>query len=171
MPSDISGSDANAAGNGEAGADPEDSSLAPPMEMLVQYVKDLSFENPKAPHIYQDFQEPEVSINVSVSADDLAPRSFEVSLKLSVSAKSGDDTAFLAELDYGGVVNVDENVPEENVHPLVLIEGPRMLFPFARSIMANLTRDSAFPLLLLGPIDFVTMYRDSMLAQQGEGTA
>ncbi len=86
---------------------------------------------------------------------------------MSVSAKNGNDIAFLAELDYAGIANVDDSVPEENVRPLVLIEGPRLLFPFARSILANLTRDSAFPLLLLGPIDFVKMYSDSVQAQQG----
>lgn len=176
MPSDTTGGDADGADfsnpqiRGEGEGD-EDAGLAVPIHFVLQYIKDLSYENPRAPQIYQDFDEPDVNINVNVQADDLAPRAFEVSLKLSVSAKNGNDTAFLAELDYAGIANVDESVPEENVRPLVLIEGPRLLFPFARSILANLTRDSAFPLLLLGPIDFVKMYSDSVQAQQGGAPA
>lgn len=167
MPSDTSNAPP-AAGNG--GGDAAEQQQETPLYFTLQYIKDLSFENPRAPAIYEEFDEPNVNIHVNVAAQDLAPRTFEVSLKIAVTAKTGDDNAFLAELDYGGVAQVAESVEEQNIRPLILIEGPRLLFPFARSILANLTRDSAFPLLMLGTMDFVQMYKDGMAAQQPGAT-
>jgi preprotein translocase subunit SecB len=129
----------------------------------------LSFENPRAPDIYENFQEPQVNINVTVGARNISGRTFEVTLRLSIDAQSGGETSFLTELEYCGIAHVSDEVEEPNVQPLVLIEGPRMLFPFARAIIANLTRDAAYPLLLLGQMDFVEMYRAGIQqAQRGK---
>jgi preprotein translocase subunit SecB len=140
-----------------------------PLYFTLQFIKDLSFENPRSPEIYNNFQEPEVSINVNVGARNISGRTFEVTLRLSVDAKAGGETTFLIELEYCGIAQVSADVEEANVQPLVLIEGPRMLFPFARAIVANLTRDAAYPLLLLGQMDFVEMYRNGIQqAQRGQ---
>ena len=174
MPSDTSNNDgpvgAEAGGEANGGTEEVQQVQEVPIHFSLQYVKDLSFENPNAPEIYQTFQDPNVNVNVNVAANNLEERAFEVTLKLSVTARSTDDKGFLAEIEYCGVAHVAEAVEEQNVRPLVLIEGPRLLFPFARSILANLTRDSAFPMLLLGPMDFVKMYSDSLTAEQGEAT-
>ena len=165
MPSDTSNGEAG--GEGATGGRPDLRQTAP-LHFTLQYIKDLSFENPRSPEIYQDFQEPEVNINVNVGARNLAERVFEVILRISIDAKTGEQTTFLVELEYAGIAQVAPEVDAEAVQPLVLIEGPRMLFPFARTIIANLTRDAGYPLLLLAQMDFVAMYRDGMeQAQQG----
>lgn len=163
MPSDTS--------NGETGAESANGGQADalqgaPLHFSLQYIKDLSFENPRAPEVYQNFQEPEVNINVNVGARNLAERVFEVILQISIDAKAEGQTTFLIELEYAGIAQVAPGVDAEAVQPLVLIEGPRMLFPFARTIIANLTRDAAYPLLLLAQMDFVSMYRDGLQAAQ-----
>jgi len=165
MPSDTSNGDA--AGDGANGGGPA-LQQGTPLHFSLQYIKDLSFENPRAPGIYQNFQEPDVNINVNVGARNLAERVFEVILRISVDAKTGDQTTFLVELDYAGIAQVAPEVDAESVQPLVLIEGPRLLFPFARTIIANLTRDAGFPLLLLAQMDFVSMYRNGIQAAQQE---
>lgn len=155
-----------ATGTGDSSPQPRKSV---PLYFTLQFIKDLSFENPRSPEIYNNFQEPEVSINVNVGARNLSGRSFEVTLRLSVDARAGGETTFLIELEYCGIAQVSADVEEANVQPLVLIEGPRMLFPFARAIVANLTRDAAYPLLLLGQMDFVEMYRNGIQqAQRGQ---
>ena len=161
MPSDTSNAEAGGNGANEA---PQGQQA--PIYFSLQYIKDLSFENPRAPEVYQNFQEPEVSINVNVGANNLGGRVFEVVLRMSIDAKVGDETTFLIELEYAGIGNVSDEIEEENIQPLVLIEGPRLLYPFARTIVANLTRDAAYPLLLLGHMDFVSMYRDGLAAAQ-----
>ncbi len=155
-----------ATGTGDSSPQPRKSV---PLYFTLQFIKDLSFENPRSPEIYNNFQEPEVSINVNVGARNISGRSFEVTLRLSVDARAGGETTFLIELEYCGIAQVSADVEEANVQPLVLIEGPRMLFPFARAIVANLTRDAAYPLLLLGQMDFVEMYRNGIQqAQRGQ---
>jgi len=168
MPSDFSNEDTN--GNGGEG-DQQDLRQTTPLHFSLQYIKDLSFENPRSPEVYQNFQEPEVNINVNVGARNLAERVFEVILQVSIDARANDQTTFLVELEYAGIAHVAPNVDAEAVQPLVLIEGPRLLFPFARTIIANLTRDAGYPLLLLAQMDFVSMYRQGMAqAQQGNET-
>ena len=165
MPSDTSNAEAGGEGANGGGQEPRKSV---PLYFTLQYIKDLSFENPRAPEIYQNFEEPDVNINVNVGARNLAERTFEVTLRISIDAKASGQTSFLVELEYAGIAQVAEDVDAEAVQPLVLIEGPRTLFPFARAIIANLTRDAAYPLLLLGQMDFVTMYRDGLQAAQQE---
>ncbi len=161
MPSDI-------ADPGAGSAEPRKSL---PLYFTLQFIKDLSFENPRAPEIYENFEQPEVNINVNVAARNITGRSYEVTLRMSVDARAGGEPTFLIELEYCGIAQVSDEVEEANVQPMVLIEGPRMLFPFARAIIANLTRDAAYPLLLLGQMDFIEMYRAGLQQAQERGQA
>ncbi|MER2606927.1 MAG: protein-export chaperone SecB [Siculibacillus sp.] len=139
--------------------------MAPSLNVLVQYVKDLSFENPNAPNSLAPQENgPEISINVNVGAQPLSATEFEVELKLEASAKSGEAVLFAVELLYAGLFRI-QNVPEEHLHPFVLIECPRMLFPFARQILADATRNGGFPPLMLDPIDFVALYQQNAARQ------
>ncbi|MGF1473953.1 MAG: protein-export chaperone SecB [Geminicoccaceae bacterium] len=132
----------------------------PRLSIVSQYVKDLSFENPQAPDGLQaQGARPEIQIRVDVRSQKLenADR-YEVVLELNVDAKAGDASAFVIELVYGGVFTL-ANIPDDSLQPLLLIECPRLLFPFARRIIADATRDGGFPPLMIDPIDFVTLYR------------
>jgi preprotein translocase subunit SecB len=125
----------------------------------AQYVKDLSFENPRAPQsLVQQTTQPSVDINVDVKAQNLGPEVFEVILTINVTARIQDEPVFLVELAYGTVVTV-KNAPQEMLAPLVLVETPRLVFPFARAIIANATRDGGFPPLMINPIDFSELLR------------
>ncbi len=126
----------------------------------TQYIKDLSFENPNAPEIFEvlNKQAPELNINLDVQSRLLGERTYEVVLRLRVQAKSQEKTAFLVELAYAGIVKVVDAVPEDQVHPLLMVEAPRYLFPFARSVLATATREGGFPPLLINPIDFEQFY-------------
>jgi preprotein translocase subunit SecB len=125
----------------------------------AQYVKDLSFENPRAPHslLQQQGPAPEVQINVDVKAATLAPDIYEVVMTLRADAKQATDSVFVVELVYGAVVSL-ANTPQDDVSAALMVETPRMLFPFARSILAEVTRDGGFTPLLLNPIDFSEIY-------------
>lgn len=143
----------------------------PAMRILGQYVKDLSFENPNAPASLAPQQEqPDINISVNVNARNLAPTDYEVELHLDAKASSGGKTVFAAELLYAGVFRL-ENFPQNVLHAAVLIECPRMLFPFARQILAEATRNGGFPPLMLDPIDFAAMYQRRLQAQQAAGQA
>jgi preprotein translocase subunit SecB len=132
----------------------------------AQYIKDLSFEAPNAAQALMLMQknQPEISVNLDVKAQNLHENIHEVTLEIRTECKIGNQTGFVAELTYAGLVTM--NVPPEHVQPLLLIECPRLLFPFARGILANMTRDGGFPPLMLGMVDFVSMYQKS-LQQQG----
>ena len=142
----------------------------PSMRILGQYLKDLSFENPNAPTSLAPAQaQPDINIAVNVNARNLAPTDFEVELHLDAKASAGGKVVFASEILYAGVFRL-ENFPPQLLHPAVLIECPRMLFPFARQILADATRNGGFPPLMLDPIDFATMYQKRM-AQQVKATA
>lgn len=160
-------------------AESENGATAPagevPMErhlvINAQYVKDLSFENPRAPHsLLQQTGQPEVNLGVDVKAQNLAPNVFEVVLTVSTEAKIGSDSIFVVELVYGAVVTL-QNVPEEAIPVAVLIEAPRQMFPFARSIIANATRDGGYPPLLVHPIDFAELLHRQQQMRATEPTA
>ena len=155
-----------AAGAAEAAAGEQNVDGAPGMAILTQYVRDLSFENPGAPRFLAD-GEPEIGVNANVGARKLAENDYEVLLKFRVEAKSGEDAKFIAELEYCGIFRL-ANVPETNVGPVLLIEGPRQLFPFARRIIADATRDGGYPPILLDPIDFVALYQQGQAAREAE---
>ena len=139
----------------------------PSMNILGQYLKDLSFENPNAPQslAIQDGQ-PEINISVNVNATNLAPNDFEVELHIEAEATHEGNAVFAAELLYAGIFRL-ENIPEEAMHPIILVECPRMIFPFARQILADATQKGGFPPLMLDPIDFGGMYEKRL--QDGEG--
>lgn len=131
-----------------------------PLTVLSQYLKDLSFENPNAPGIFEDSGEsPDGAAQVEVQARQLGPDRYEISLKLHVEATRRGQVAYILELDYAGVFAVGSDVPPERIEPLVMIEGPRLLFPFARSILAVTVAESGFARLMVSPIDFAAVYR------------
>lgn len=135
------------------------------MKILGQYLKDFSFENPNAPQSLAPQQDqPDINISVNVNARNLGPTDFEVELHLDAKASSNGKLLFAADLLYAGIFRL-ENYPQNVLHPAVLIECPRMLFPFARQIMADSTRNGGFPPLMLDPIDFVEMYKRRMNQQ------
>jgi len=144
----------------------ENTATQPALVINGQYVKDLSFEVPGAPAIYGEMQgqNPNIPIHVDINANQVAENTFEVVLHLRVEAHLADNRpVFIAELAYGGIFTL--TVPAEHVQPMLLIECPRMLFPFARNIIADLTRDGGFPPLMIQPIDFVQLFRNRMEAE------
>lgn len=153
----------NGAGEGEG---PQ-----PPLIINAQYVKDLSFETPAAPQIFAQMQraKPEMQVKVDVQARRLQDNIYEVTLHIRADCKAGEVDAFICELTYGGVFTV--NVPENQVTPVLLIECPRLLFPFARQIIAATTLDGGFMPLMLAPVDFVSLYQQQVQRQrEGEAT-
>ena len=138
----------------EAGAD-----TAQRLIVNIQYIKDLSFENPRAPHsLTQQPTAPAVDINVDVNAQNLSPDTYEVVLTIKASAKINDEALFILELVYGAVVTA-RNVPREMLPPVLLVETPRLMFPFARAIVADATQNGGFPPLMINPIDFTELLR------------
>jgi preprotein translocase subunit SecB len=132
---------------------------APPIQINAQYIKDLSFESPSTPGILSKMQNeaPDVSINVNVNAQNIQDVLFEVQIHIRASCNVGDEIAFISELVYGGLFKI--NVPPEHLQAILLIECPRLLFPFARNIIADTTRDGGFPPLMIAPVDFVAMFQ------------
>ncbi len=143
--------DQNSNGAAEPGA------TAPRFSVLAQYIKDFSFENPNAPRALAPQQGPNIGLQVNVNARQIGPTDYEVSLMQEGGAGEGPSALFKFELNYAGVFRV-ENVPPEQVQPLVMIEGPRLLFPFARQIVAEAVRGGGFPALYVDPIDFHGLY-------------
>lgn len=132
----------------------------------AQYVKDLSFENPRAPQsLFQQQSPPEVEIHADVNARNIGPENYEVVLTINSTARAAGETVFLVELSYGAVVTV-RNAPEAVLPRLLLVETPRIIFPFARAIIADATRDGGFPPLLIHPIDFAERLRPQQNEQQ-----
>jgi len=145
----------------------------PSLNVVAQYVKDFSFENPRAPDSLRPKEGgPQITVGVNVQSRQRSGVEFEVDLKLEVSATQGEETVFHIELDYGGLFRV-QNVPQQHLHPFVMIECPRLLFPFARQIVADAAVRGGFPPLMIDPIDFVALYQQyvqqmQQQAQQGQ---
>src|SRR3981081_2765209 len=138
-------------GNGS----PPEAAPPPQLNVLAQYTKDLSFENPNAPaSLAPQQQQPAINIQINVSANNIAENEYEVTLSVEGKAENAGKVMFSFDLAYAGVFRI-VNVPKENLHPLVMIECPRLLFPFAREIIATSVRDGGFPPLMLDPVDFV----------------
>ena len=134
----------------------------PQLNVLTQYIKDFSFENPNAPRsLTPPQQPPAINIQINVNVKGLAESEYEVELKIEGKADSAGNVLFGFDLTYAGVFRI-QNVAQESMHPLVMIECPRLLFPFAREIVATAVRDGGFPPLLIDPIDFVALYRQKM---------
>ena len=152
-------------GNGPMGADNGMDADAPRVQVIGQYIKDLSFENPSAPGNLT--MRPQIELNVDLQARQLQLEHFEVELKLRVSAKSDDKPVFLLEVVYAGLFQL-HNIPDEVRQQVLLIEAPHILFPFARRIVADVVRDGGMPPLMIEPIDFAGLYRaKAMQMQQG----
>ena len=143
----------------------------------TQYIKDFSFENPGAPQVLMDQGgQPEMEINVNVTATPLnEERLFEVVLSIRATASRDDQDIFIAELSYAAILSVAESVAENTIHPIVMIEGPRMIFPFARAILSETTQAGGFMPLNIQPIDFIRVYQQGIQGQamgkQPEGNA
>lgn len=136
--------------------------LQPQLTVVAQYIKDFSFENPNAPRSLAAGQEPpQIGIQINVNAAPLSDTDIEVVLSLQGKAETAGSLLFSFELEFGGVFRI-RNVPQESMNALVLIECPRLLFPFAREIIATAVRNGGFPPLLLDPVDFVGLYRQKM---------
>jgi preprotein translocase subunit SecB len=146
------------------------SNSAPQLMVLAQYTKDLSFENPNAPGSLQQTTQPQISISVNVVTSPLSDTDIEVTLRLEGKAEAAGSVMFNIELQYAGVFRI-QNVAQEQIQPLVLIECPRLLFPFAREIIATSVRNGGFPPLMLDPIDFVALYQERLAQQAPEATA
>jgi preprotein translocase subunit SecB len=143
-----------------------------PLAVSLQYLKDLSFESPRAPQVFVT-QGPQSQVNVNVRVDGrgVGENTYEITLHLEVKANAGEDAVFLLEMDYAGIFTVAAQPPEV-LGQLLMIEAPRMLFPFARQIVTNTIAAGGFPPLLINPIDFADLYRRQLAAaaaQQGGG--
>jgi preprotein translocase subunit SecB len=146
--------------NGEVASVANGEPVAPQFQIIAQYTKDLSFENPNAPTTYfEKAEQPKVEVNIDVKARKVNDEgSYEVALVIKATAKDNDKIHFVVELMYGGLF-VIKNIDEPSLKPVLLIECPRHLFPFARAIIADVTRDGGYPPLMLQPVDFMALYR------------
>jgi len=159
-------------GNGEAASQAaagQANGEAPSLSVLTQYVKDFSFENPNSPNsLLPKETQPEINININVNANPMSETDFEVILHLEAKAGQGKDMVFNVDLSYAGIFRL-VNIPDEAKHPAILIECPRLLFPFARQIVSDATRNGGFPPLMIDPVDFGRLYQTRMAqAQQAE---
>jgi len=135
----------------------------------AQYVKDFSFENPNAPaSLAPSNDKPAITVNVDVGAKPLGNNNYETQLRVTATGKRGEATLFVVELLYGATV-VAENFPKERIEPLCLVEVPRVIFPYARRLIAEATRDGGFAPLLIDPVNFALLYQRKMEARQASG--
>lgn len=141
--------------------------VQPQLQVVGQYIKDFSFENPNAPQSLNTNEQPQIAIQVNVGANPVqgSETDIEVMLKLEGKAELGAKVLFQFELEYAGIFRI-RNIPQESMSAVVLIECPRLLFPFAREIVATNVRNGGFPPLMLEPIDFVALYRQKMAQMQ-----
>ena len=148
------------------GALPNGADTQPQVALIAQYVKDLSFENPNAPSVYQWQDQPQIDVQFNIGSQPVGEDVYEVALESEIKAQVQDKTAFQVEALYAGLFGI-RNVPEDQMQPFLLAEAPRLLFPFARRVVADTIRDGNFPPLVLEPIDFGALY----LAQQQQQEA
>ena len=154
-----------AAESGGAQLSGDDADTARQIIVQAQYIKDLSFENPNAPQVLiEGANQPDVEITVNVGAQLRGGNQYEVTLNLAAKATVNDTALFLVDLTYAGLVS-PHGTPDDEINALIMIEAPRLLFPFARAIISNCTRDGGFMPLNIQPVDFVAVYQHN-LAQQ-----
>lgn len=139
-----------------------------PLMVNAQYIKDLSFENPSPLTQAAVEEKPAISVNIEAQAHNIADRSYEVVLGIRVDAKRKENQVFLLDLEYAGAFTVGKEVPEEYLRPILMIECPRILFPFARNIIATTTQEAGYPSLLLTPVDFAELYQQQVAQEQKE---
>ncbi len=135
---------------------------APVAGVISQYVKDFSFENPNAPAIYQAAGAPKIDVGFNIGAAQVGEDVHEVILKIDAKAETDDgQIAFVVDLTYAGLFGL-RNIPQDQIQPFLLGEAPRILFPFARRVVADAVRDGGFPPLMLDPIDFGQLYMQQL---------
>ena len=158
-----------------AGAEPADADAnvdpnqPPNLGIVAHYIRDLSFENVAAQEGSQPQGQPEINVSVNLDAAGGPEDRYQVSMKVNATAKAGEHTRFLVELDYIGIFHIT-NVKKEHVHPMLFIECPRQLLPYARRVVSDVTRDGGYPPLMLDNVDFAALYRkklEEIRAQQG----
>jgi len=144
----------------------------PSLNVLAQFVKDFSFENPNAPDILAKPPQgqPQINIQVNVGARQLSESEYEVDLQLEAKAGEGKGLLFSTEITYSGIFRI-QGVPADSLQPVIMIECPRLLFPFARQIIADATRNGGYPPLMIDPIDFVSLFRQRAEQQVKPGAA
>ena len=153
---------------GETPTTTQEAPQGPMLSVLAQYTKDQSFENPSAPNsLRSGLPAPEIGVNIEIGRQMMEDNTVEVTLILKAEARRGTDVAFIAELEYSGLFAF-QGVNMEEIQPLIMIECPRLLFPFARQIMASMTQNGGFPPILLDPPDFTAMFRDEMMRRAQE---
>ena len=155
--------------NTDAGQQPlaNGTDTAPAVGLISQYIKDLSFENPNAPAIFQSQAAPAIDVQFNIGTGQVGEEVHEVVLKIDVRAEVDGQVAVIVDLSYAGLFGV-RNVPAEHLQPFMLGEAPRLLFPFARRVLADAVRDGGFPPLLLEPIDFGALYLQQAEAQDAQ---
>lgn len=143
----------------------------PRMQNLTQYVRDLSFENIAAQKGFVSSEgKPDIKVQFGIDAQQKAAEHYEVALKVKVESEMAKTPIFILELDYAGIFQI-QNVPAEQIHPLLMIECPRLMFPFVRRIVSDMTRDGGYPPLNLDQVDFLSLYRAEAARRQGETSA
>jgi len=151
--------------------DPTAAASGQPMMLVnAQYLKDFSFENPNAPQSLQQTGEPNIQIAIDVNVGQVADKAFEVTLAMRAEGKADETTLFIVEIAYAGIFSLGE-VQEEHTAPLLYIEAPRQLFPFARAIIADAVRDGGFPPLMIQPVDFVAIFQQRVAQAQASQQA
>jgi len=138
--------------------------------LATQYVKDLSFESPKAPAVFQNKERPKIDVFIDVKGVKISDDLFESALTINIKAKHGDETSFIVELTYAGLFAL-KNIPEKELEQVLLIFCPNLLFPFARRVIADATRDGGMMPLMLDPIDFGQLYFQRKQQNEGEKKA
>ena len=149
---------------------PNGNDTSPQVGVISQYVKDLSFENPNAPAVYQWQTQPKIEVDFNIGSNKLNDEIYEVVLRIEVRATADGQTAFAVDLMYAGLIGM-RNVDEADTSPFLLAEAPRILFPFARHIVAQTVQEGGFPPLMLDPIDFHALYVARAQQELGGGGA
>ena len=160
----------NLESNPDAGAGGNGADNQPVAGLISQYIKDLSVENPKAPESFQWTEQPELDVQINIASREINEEVHEIELKIGAAAKTSQGTVYIVELAYCGLLGL-RNIPEEQAHMFMYAEGPRILFPFARRIIADATRDAGFSPLLLDPIDFQALYAQQLERKMAEEAA
>ncbi|WDA41746.1 protein-export chaperone SecB [Erythrobacter sp. BLCC-B19] len=156
--------------NLDTGPVPNGADTAPMVGIITQYVKDLSVENPNAPDAFQWPEPPQIDVQFNIAAESAGQDVHEVTLKLTLTAASQRGTVYVVDLAYCGLVGM-RNVPEDQAHAFLYAEAPRLLFPFARAVVASAVRDAGFPPLMVDPVDFGGIYAQQLAARQAEAAA
>lgn len=153
-----------------AEAKPNGADTQPAIGLITQYVKDLSVENPNAPDVFQWAEAPQLDVQFNIGAEPVSADVHEVILKMTITATAPRGKAYIVDLAYCGLVGI-RNVPEEQAHAFLYAEAPRLLFPFARRVVADAVRDAGFTPLMLDPIDFNGVYIQRLQARRAEEAA